>query len=257
MRYQVYLPCDRLKPYVRQLIISESSDEQTYKVLPDTSLVMGFQYRGKIATVHGATTQPLATAGITGIQNGVRTFRNSPATGSVLVIFTETGTASFFKEPLHELFGDSVSLDSFLNRSTISGLEDQLAEALSDQARIQLVECFLLSRLRTLKSDGLVEQAIQLIYHSRGTIRMVALADKLCISQSPLEKRFRQMVGTSPKKFSSIVRMKHAIAAFSKTNSLTGISIEAGYFDQAHFINGFKRFTGVTPTEFLQNLPKH
>lgn len=256
MRYQVYTPSDRLKPYVKQLIISEGDDEQTYRVLPGTSLVMGFQYRGKIATINGATTQSLAKAGVTGIQDGFRLFKNESVTGSVLVIFTETGAASFFSEPIHELFGESVSLDNFLNCAILGTLEDRLAEALSDQARIQLVEYFLLSRLQTPKADALVEQAIQQIYHSRGTIRMLALADKLCISQSPLEKRFRRLVGTSPKKFASIVRMNQAIATLSTTNSLTDLSIESGYFDQAHFINGFKAFTGVTPSEFLQNVPK-
>ncbi|MVM28732.1 helix-turn-helix domain-containing protein [Spirosoma sp. HMF4905] len=255
MRYQVYTPCDRLKPYVRHLAISEASDEQAYTVLPDTSLVMGFQYQGKIATVNGPTTLPLATAGITGIQDGFRIFKNEPATGSVLVVFTETGAASFFNEPIHELFGESVGLDNFLNWAILNTLEDQLAGAKTDQVRIELVEQFLLSRLQKPKSDALVVAAIQHIYQSKGTIRMAALADTLCISQSPLEKRFRQLVGTSPKKFSAIVRMKQAIGLFSKTGSLTEVSIESGYFDQAHFINGFKTFTGVTPTEFLKNLP--
>lgn len=257
MRYQVYIPCDRLKPYIRQFVISEASDEQTYKVLPDTSLVMGFQYAGKLASVKGTNTLPLATAGITGIQTGFRIFKNAPVTGSVLVVFTETGAASFFREPIHEFLGESLSLDNFLNSSILNSLEDQLAAATTDQARVQLIEQFLISRLQKPKSDALVSLAIQYIYQSKGTIRMTALADALCSSQSPLEKRFRQLVGTSPKRFSSIVQMKQAIAAFSKANSLTDISLESGYFDQAHFSNGFKTFTGLTPREFLHNLPKH
>ncbi|QMW00182.1 helix-turn-helix domain-containing protein [Spirosoma foliorum] len=256
MRYDVFIPCDRLKPYVKQFVISEGNDAQTYRVLPGTSLVMGFQYQGRIATVLGTTTRPLAKAGITGIQNGVRIFKNEPATGSVLVVFTETGAASFLNNPIHELVGESVGLDNFLNCALLTTLADRLAEARTDQSRIHLIEQFLLSRLQTPKSDALVSAAIQQIYLTKGTIRMTALADKLCISQSPLEKRFRRLVGTSPKKFASIVRMQQAISTLSTTDSLTDISIESGYFDQAHFINSFKIFTGLTPTEFLQNMPK-
>ncbi|WP_420150159.1 hypothetical protein [Spirosoma sp.] len=49
MRFQHYVPSDRLKSYVKWFVISESADEQTYQILPDTSLVIGFQYRGQLA----------------------------------------------------------------------------------------------------------------------------------------------------------------------------------------------------------------
>jgi hypothetical protein len=48
MRFDTYLPCDALKPYVKTFVISENSDESTYKVLPDTGLVIGFQYKGRL-----------------------------------------------------------------------------------------------------------------------------------------------------------------------------------------------------------------
>ncbi|QDK78905.1 helix-turn-helix domain-containing protein [Spirosoma sp. KCTC 42546] len=255
MTFQQYLPGKQLRPYIKRFIVSDVSDEQTYKVLPDTSVVMGFQYRGRLAYVDNTTEVPLTTSGITGIQTGFRLFKNSPATSSLLVVFTETGAASYFDVPLHELGNASLALDNFALRSHIDLFEDQLAAATTDQERIQLVEHFLLSRLQKPKVDPLVSLALEHIYQSNGTIRMTSLADKLCISQSPLEKRFRQLVGTSPKRFASIVRMKQAIAAFSTTRSLTGISLESGYFDQAHFIKDFKTFTGLTPTEFLRASP--
>ena len=49
MKFQVHLPCDQLLPYVKHLIISENKYENTYQIFPDTALVMGFQYRGKLA----------------------------------------------------------------------------------------------------------------------------------------------------------------------------------------------------------------
>ncbi|MFD2933565.1 helix-turn-helix domain-containing protein [Spirosoma flavum] len=252
MKFQPYLPCDRLKPYIKQFVISESNDERTYKVLPDISLVMGFQYRGKLAYVDKTAEVPLATSGITGIQDGFRLFKNSSTIGSVLVVFTETGAASFLSEPINELFGESLPLDTFVDSTTLNSIEDQLASVSDDWDRIRIVEQFLLSRFQETKADLLVALALQHIYQSKGTIRIAALAKNLCISQSPLEKRFRNVVGTSPKKFSSIVRMKQAITLFPTAGRLTEIGLESGYFDQAHFINEFKIFTGVTPSEFMQ-----
>jgi AraC-like DNA-binding protein len=31
---------------------------------------------------------------------------------------------------------------------------------------------------------------------------------------------------------------------------LTGVAYESGYFDQAHFIKEFKKYTGITPQQY-------
>jgi hypothetical protein len=49
-RFDKYEPGDILKPYIRYFVISENDREQTYKVLPDTSLVIGLQYKGQTGT---------------------------------------------------------------------------------------------------------------------------------------------------------------------------------------------------------------
>ena len=82
---------------------------------------------------------------------------------------------------------------------------------------------------------------------------MIDLAKQLHISQSPLEKRFRKIVGTSPKKFSSIVRFKHTIQYYNPQSSLTELGYEAGFYDQAHFIKEFKKFTGENPESFFSS----
>jgi AraC-like DNA-binding protein len=58
-------------------------------------------------------------------------------------------------------------------------------------------------------------------------------------------------VGTSPKKFASIVRLKHVIHQYNPDHSLTELAYEAGFYDQAHFIKEFKLFTGATPEKFF------
>lgn len=44
-------PVDILKPYVKKLVIYSIDISQTYKVLPDSSLVIGFQYSGSISLI--------------------------------------------------------------------------------------------------------------------------------------------------------------------------------------------------------------
>lgn len=253
MKFETYIPCDVLKPFVKSFVVQETREENIYRVLPDTGLVIGFQYKGRLSRLLNETETSLSIAGISGLADHSRTFKNSPDIGTVLIFFKEAGAAAFFRQPLHELFRESVSLDNFMLRSELLCLEEQLAEARTDALRIAAVEHFLIGRMTNTEPDKLVLAALALIHKSKGNIRIKELIEQLHISQSPLEKRFRQAVGTSPKKFASIVRFKNAIQHYGSVNSLTALGYETGFYDQAHFIKEFKTFTGDTPEKFFSD----
>jgi len=251
MKFDTYIPCDQLKPFVKSFVVQETTEQSTYKVLPDTGLVIGFQYKGKLSRLQNETETPLSISGISGLADHSRIFKNSPDIGTVLVFFKEAGATAFFRQPLHELFRESVSLDNFMLRSELLCLEEKLAEARTDTQRINFVEHFLICRMTNTEPDKLVLAALALIHSSKGNLRIKELTEQLHISQSPLEKRFRQAVGASPKKFASIVRLKNIIQQYDTVNSLTELGYEAGFYDQAHFIKEFKTFTGDTPENFF------
>lgn len=246
-----YIPAAILQPYIHSFIVQEKEKEESYTVLPGMGLVIGFQYRGKLSYLDNDQEITLSHAGITGLRDSYRRFKNEANTGTVLVNFKEAGAAPFFKQPLHELFRESISLDNFMLRSELLLLEEQLCEAATPAAKINVTETFLIARLDPKENDPLVMAALSLIHKHKGNIRISELAKQLHTSQSPLEKRFRKMIGASPKKFASIVRMKNAIAQYQPGDSLTGLGYEAGFYDQAHFIKEFKTFTGETPESFF------
>jgi AraC-like DNA-binding protein len=253
MKFEVHLPCDRLLPYVKQLIISENEQAASYHVLPDTALVIGFQYSGKLSYLEENKQNPLATSGITGLRDTYRTFQNTSGIGSVLVVFRENGAARLLRTPLHELFGESLSLEHFFSRSALAELEEQLVNANSDQLRIGLVEEFLIAHLRESPPDLLVTCALEYIHRSKGTIRISELAKQLNTSASPLEKRFRQEVGASPKKFATIVRARNVLTAMENGQQNYAAYLSA-FYDQAHFIKDFKKFAAITPEQYLKRL---
>lgn len=246
-----YIPCDVLLPFVKSFVVSEVDNETVYKVLPDTGVVIGFQYKGRLSRLEGDNENRLSISGVSGLTDRSRTFRNSPDIGTILVIFREAGASQFFRQPLHELFRESISLDNFMLRSELLCLEEMLAEAKTDIQRIKAIENFLINQMTHTEPDKLVTTALALIHKAKGDIRIKELMDQLHISQSPLEKRFRQTVGVTPKKFASIIRLKHVIQRYNSTSSLTELGYEAGFYDQAHFIKEFKTFTGDTPQQFF------
>lgn len=254
MRFDKFEPTEQLKPYIKYFVLSENEVESNYKVFPSCGLVVGFQYRGQLATVKENVENKLASAGITGITDSFSLFKNSACIGTLLVYFTEIGFIHFTACPAHELFNQSLSLDYIFDNKSVATVEEQLAAATADHQRITIIEQFLVSQLKDIEADKLINAAVQLIYGYKGNIRIKDLHQQLFISQSPFEKRFRKIVGTTPKKFASIVRFNTILNNLKKTKTLTEISYENHYFDQAHFIKDFKKFTGDTPENFKRFL---
>ncbi len=254
MKFDKHFPTDKLKDYIKYYVVSENAVESEYKVFPSSGLVIGFQYKGQLATFKDNTENKLTSAGITGITDSYKIFKNSADIGTILVYFTEIGFTHFASHPANELFNLSLSLDDIFDKNAISEVEEKLITTTTDQQRIKIVEQFLVSQLKDIQVDKLIVEAVKLIYQSKGTIRIKELNEKLFISQSPFEKRFRKVVGTTPKKFASIIRFNSVLDNLNETKSLIEICYENNFFDQAHFIKDFKHFTGQTPEHFKRFL---
>ena len=254
MKFDTHLPTEQLKPYIKYFVVSENDLESEYKVFPSSGLVIGFQYKGQLASIRNSTVTKLTSSGITGMSDGYKIFKNSADVGTILVYFTETGFSHFASHPVNELFNLSLSLDHVLDKSKIREVEEKLASATTDKQRLKIVEHFLLSQLRNIQTDKLISEAVKRIYQYKGNVRIKALTEELFISQSPFEKRFRKVVGTTPKKFASIVRFNSILSGLNAQKSLLDICHENNFFDQAHFIKDFKQFTGDTPEHFKRFL---
>ncbi|MBS1602459.1 MAG: helix-turn-helix transcriptional regulator [Bacteroidetes bacterium] len=189
---------------------------------------------------------------LTGLRRSHRIMRYSRDTGNILVLFREGGLAAFSRVPANELFDLTTSADNFFSKTAVRDLLGTLAEARDNEGRIRTIEAFLTQQLRGIGPDPLVDEAVRLIKESRGLIKIKDLAHALYISQDPLEKRFRAKVGSTPKQYASIIRLRNIIDTWSSYSSLTTASYEAGYFDQSHFIKDFRTFTGESPKDFFR-----
>jgi AraC-like DNA-binding protein len=254
MKFEKFIPAEQLRPYIKYFVVSEAEVESEYKIFPSAGLVIGFQYKGQLATIKNNAENKLASAGITGVSDSYKFFKNSKNIGTVLVYFTETGFTHFASHPAHELFNLSTSLYDIFEKDHVAGVEEKLAIATNGKQRIKIIEQFLLAQLKDIETDKLIVEAVKLIYQTRGTIQINKLNEKLFISQSPFEKRFRKVVGTTAKKFASIVRFNAVLDDLNETKTLTEICYENNFFDQAHFIKDFKQFTGETPENFKRFL---
>lgn len=253
MKMKKFIPSDALKPYIKNYMIIESKTGTVNKILPDTSIVMAFRLKGEVAFHQGETQTKLPASVITGLRNSSRLINYSKNASTLLVTFKEWGAAAFFNNPLHELFGLHLSLDNLIHARKLNEVEDLLAETKDNKQRISIVERFLLSNVKEIELEPAILSAVEKIKFNKGNIRIKNLAESVSTSIDPFEKKFRRIIGTSPKQFSTIVRVRNFINRYRHSQSLTTAALEAGYFDQSHFIKDFKLFTGQTPKDFFKS----
>jgi AraC-like DNA-binding protein len=233
-------------------MIIESEGELINRILPGTSIVLAFRYKGQVNDLSGDKSSSLPSSVLSGLRKSVRLINYTKDSATIIILFKETGAGAFFKEPMHEFFEQSIALDQFIKRQEISITGEQLAEAVNDHERISILEGFLRSRLYNVNTDKLISAAVDKVYAASGNIKMKELAGTLYISQDAFEKRFRKITGTTPKQFSDIIRMRSAVKSMQNQKNLTGVAFDAGFFDQPHFNKAFKLFTGQSPTDFLK-----
>jgi AraC-like DNA-binding protein len=120
--------------------------------------------------------------------------------------------------------------------------------------RCKIVERFLLRMLdKFRKEETQAEEALKLIRNSKGILSVDEICNKTGFNQKQLERKFLKLLGTTPKVFSRICRFLHICQQLDelKGKTLTQVAYDCGYYDQSHFINEFKEFSGFTPKEFF------
>lgn len=253
MNIQTYFPTPELSPFIKSYKVIETPLGVVNHVLPETSPVMVFRLSGQVSVNYSGATDVLAPLVVSGLRKSGRAMQYASGTTNILVTFREGGMAPFVREPLHELSDASIAMHCLDGYKDTGLLEEQLAEQPSHEARIALIERFLLTRLSGKTQDDMVMVAIRKIQSAGGQLRIRELAASLNVSQDVFEKRFRRVAGLPAKRFCYIVKMKTVVEMGRSGQSLAQIALNAGYFDQPHFNKDFKLFTGFTPTEFFKS----
>ena len=88
----------------------------------------------------------------------------------------------------------------------------------------------------------------------RGAQSMISIEEYCNINQTnytSLNRLFSKIIGLSPKRFERLIKFRKSLCSIiDSPKNLTNISVDSGYFDQAHFIREFKLFLSVTPSAY-------
>jgi AraC-like DNA-binding protein len=162
--------------------------------------------------------------------------------------FQPGGFAQLFRERADLFSGRSIALDDVW-------VGARLAERLSDvPAPIEKLRTLevLLSRLfqQDSRRSGLVDHAIQLFRDS--ALSVAQCAGTVGVSERRLLEVFLEQVGMSPKMWCRIHRFQTAVRALHNGADVpwAELALRCGYYDQSHFANDFRAFSGINPTTY-------
>jgi AraC-like DNA-binding protein len=159
-----------------------------------------------------------------------------------------------FDIPARELTDHNLDITSVFGKEG-SMLEDRVMCAGTHQRRIQLISDFLQKKLIPLQKKSTYLSATIRSAISTGKMPSVGEMASVCnVSVRQIERDFQSLSGFSPRLFSKLTRFRALMENFpGKTNSIADLAYEFNYYDQSHFINDFKRFTGLTPMQYVKD----
>ena len=219
--------------------------------LPDLGLVAAFHIRGA-TRLEAQQTAP--SAALTGLYDRLRRHEHGEGSQVLIVNFTDIGAAALLRLPADEARNTTVDFRAMSRRfASCWDMPAQLAELPDDKRRQRLVERWLMGLFQDANPDALIERAAIIIKSRKGRVRIDQLAKGLGLSESAFTRRFRAVVGVPPKRYAAIVRIQNVLRIARGEHVLTRVALEAGYFDQAHFIHEFRAVTGQAPGDLLKS----
>jgi AraC-like DNA-binding protein len=151
--------------------------------------------------------------------------------------------------PISELT-DRVVETCDLHRLGDDSVRDDLHLGASDDARLRIVEAYLLDRVRRGPApDARVVQGLAELRTHGNQITVEALAGRVGVSRKHLVALFQREVGAAPKAVQRVLRFGAIIRELEQVSTPHWASLAArhGYADQSHLVAEFRAFAGETP----------
>lgn len=104
-----------------------------------------------------------------------------------------------------------------------------------------------------LEESVIVQFLIDKIDKNLGFVSVQSLIDELGYSHRYTDQVFKSKTGLTIKKYASIVRLQNSLD-YLMNDDIECVYEELGFYDQAHFIKDFKRFTTFTPNKFSKRV---
>jgi AraC-like DNA-binding protein len=226
-------------------------------LVPDGNIEVMLNYGDPITRFlpNGSTTQNKTGSELIGQRCGWYRHSTPGAVNLISVSFKPGGLSPFVPFAVADITAHAIPFSS-LPGNLFTEMEERVYDENVLEKKIGIVQDKLVKQL--LKNSDKSNNVSDFITRLQAINEFPSIAGFLqfyTINRRKLEREFDHYVGVSPKFLQRILRFRRAIAHFYRSNNrnLTALAYDCGYFDQAHFINDFKEFTGLSPKKFFSS----
>lgn len=262
MSFHTHIPCAELQPFVHMFWAWDgyAPSHSREHILPHMDLELTFNLAGPLCFYYpeeGYRPRRISAPVVSGPRSTFYHVSTS-ATQSLLAIWFKAGAARvFFGVSASDLLNQHIPLHLLWGQAGFD-LHDQVLAATTTHDRFQHIEHALLHRLDLdAEPTPAIRFAQQTLHQTAPPIREVLA--QVGMSAPRFIQHFRDAIGLPPKRFARIQRFHHALRlmAHQQHHGWTDVAVRCGYFDQAHFINDFRTFAGITPSQYHPQSPNH
>lgn len=231
------------------------SDPLLNTILPDTPISIVVNGGDPWASGRSlASSAFLPRACVVGAFTTSRLLRVGERVRAVGAVVAPASAMEIFGVPASQLVDQILPLEDCWGNALADALVATV-ERLDVGRSIRVLGDALLARMRhETPTDPIAASTSQLIRVQSGRVPISEIAKRHGLSRRLFARRFTAAVGLPPKLFARITRFQSLVHELLSTDVCrwSSVSTSAGYYDQAHMINEFRDFTGLSPTRFFR-----
>ena len=252
-----------LKNHIEKIWVLESSGkipiEDMKIIVPNGRIKLIIPFRnGFYRLINGhysnSKEQQINFVGTSDISSIIDFELNEPS-GTIGVEFSLSSSYRFFAFPQDETKNKMFSIEDVLG---IYGktIQERFLYAVAIEQKVELIQQFLIKLLLKNTEDKIFDYCVNKIKASLGSIEVNQLEKETGYSRRRLNMKFHEKIGVSPKTLCALTRFTYVyqILANNPNQIFLDKIFYNLYYDQAHFIKEFKRFTGHPPLKYEKNI---
>ena len=250
--HQDVSPC--LQQYVSAVWASRGDQGVTKeRIVPDGGSVLIFNFGGSITSTRSDGSSRTWTSNIfAGLMTSYIDLTYQGRFEQVGIIFKPFGAFHLVNCPMSEFLDSIVELD-LVDKYKFQQVFDTMADTDNLRQRLSIVNAWLEKIFAGKKIETFIPHVTSLL-HDTEEISVSELADNIGKSQQHIGRSFNKYTGTNPKKLQRIFRFQKVLQtlSFQQRSPLTDTAYQFNYFDQPHFNNEVKSFSGFTPSQIVK-----
>lgn len=194
--------------------------------------------------------RPMAPAILTGPRSRYDIIHTQDLSELVGIIFRPGGLGPFLRQPAGVFAEQSLSLDALWNAQPV---RDRLREHSSPTQKLAALDTMLTAQLRGRLAERRPAIVAALSILPANSVGYTSAS--LGMSERRLHQVFVEDVGLSPKLWSRVHRFQSILQALHAGTPMPWdqLALACGYYDQSHFSNDFRAFSGIDPSTYSEH----